>query len=231
VNIIRVYEIDFDHPPKVTISPDTVRELIEKYGTDKQIPASQTGRNALFHAAADKPLDVVRLIFSLRARDLYPQIQVNSEPYALNMFRQRVHDTWLINTCASSRCHGGPYAGDFFLHRRNLKDDRVRYTNLLILERLQLDPQWPLINYDKPEDSLIIQYGLPREAARKPHPRVENFKPAFSPSNPRLKDDAIEWIQSMMQPRPQYPVDYEPPHLAHKAPAASQPGDTGRAPR
>jgi hypothetical protein len=162
VNIIRVYEIDFDHPPRVTIAPDTVRELIEKYATNKLIPASQTGRTELFRAAADRPLDVVRLMFQIAARDLYAKVQVNSEPYALNLFRQRVHDTWLINNCATTACHGGPYAGRLFLHRKNYKDDRVRYTNLLILERLKLDPEWPLINYDKPEDSLVIQYGLPR---------------------------------------------------------------------
>ncbi len=213
VNIIRVYELDFEHPVRVTITPDTVRELIEKYGTDKLIPSTQAGRNALFRAAADRPLEIVRLMFELRAREMYPQIRVNSEPYALNLFRQRVHDTWLINTCATSRCHGGPDAGDFFLHRRNFRDERVRYTNLLILERLQLDPDWPLINYDDPEQSLIIQYGLPRDLARKPHPPVPGWKPAFSPSNRRLINDAVKWIRSMMQPRPDYPVEYEPPRL------------------
>jgi hypothetical protein len=158
-------------------------------------------------------LDVVRLMFELKARELYKDIEVKSEPYSLNMFRLRVHDTWLINNCATSKCHGGPYAGAFFLHRRNYKDDRVRYTNLLILDRLELDPEWPLVNYDKPDDSLIIQYGLPREQARKPHPRVTGWEPAFSPSNKKLQEAAVEWIQSMMVPRPDYPVQFEPPRL------------------
>jgi len=213
VNIIRVYELDFENLTRVSITPDTVRNLIEKYGTSDLIPANQTGRNAIFRAAADDPMQVVRLMFELRARDLYPQIQVNSEPHALNLFRQRVHDTWLMNNCATRACHGGPYAGSFFLHRRNYKDDRVRYTNLLILERLKLDEQWPLINYDDPERSLIIQYALPRDQSRKPHPKVTNWKPAFSPTSPRMKDDAIEWMKSMMVPRPAYPVEYEPPVL------------------
>ena len=212
VNIMRVYEIDFDHPPKITITPDTVRELVEKYGENKLVPASQTGRNAMFQAAADEPLELVRLMFELRARDMYSQIQVNSEPHAFNLFRQRVHDTWLMNNCATSRCHGGPDAGALFLHRRNYKDETVRYTNFLILERLKRDPHWPLINYEKPEDSLIIQYGLSRDdpTCRKPHPRVPNWKHAFSPTNPRMKHDAVEWIRSMMQPRPDYPVVFEP---------------------
>ena len=225
VNLIRVFEIDFDHPPRVTITPEAVRTLIEKYGTNSLIPANQTGRNALFRTAADDPLQIVRLMFELRARDLYGQVQVNSEPHALNLFRRRVHDTWLINTCATNACHGGLTAGSFFLHRRDYKDERVRFTNMLILERLKLDPEWPLINFERPEDSMIIQYAMPRDLARKPHPRVDGWKAAFSPANNRLKDEAIEWINSMMQPRPEYPVDYEPPVLGA---ARSEAGAAGK---
>jgi len=217
VNIMRVYEIDFDSPPKVVISADTIRAMLEKYGTNDLIPGSQTERTALFRA---DPLEVVRLMFGVRARDLYPQIQVLTEPKALNLFRQRVHDTWLINNCATSRCHGGPDGGRLFLYRRNFKDDRVRLTNLLILERLHLVDGWPLINYDDPELSLIIQYGMPRSMARMPHPDVKGWKPVFSQNNERLKGAAIEWIRSMMQPRPDYPIDFEPPMLQG---AATQP--------
>jgi hypothetical protein len=142
-----------------------------------------------------------------------------------------VHDTWLINNCSTTHCHGGPFAGRLFLHRRNFKDDNVRYTNLLILERLKLDPEWPLINYDKPEDSLIIQYGLPRESARKPHPRVDGWKPVFSPINQKMKGDTIEWIMAMMQPRPEYPVDYEPPKLGGDHSDKTTSPDTARPPR
>ncbi|HWB20774.1 MAG TPA: hypothetical protein VG711_10765, partial [Phycisphaerales bacterium] len=129
VNLIRVYEIDFDHPPKVAVSADTIRELLEKYGTSELIPASQTDRTALFRA---DPLEIVRLMFALRARDLYPKVQVLSEPQSLLLFKQRVHDTWLMNNCATSRCHGGVGAGRFYLNRHNYKETsgRVRYSNL-----------------------------------------------------------------------------------------------------
>jgi hypothetical protein len=219
VNLIRVYEIDFDHPPRVAISPDTIRSLIENYGTSKLIPSSQTGRTAMFRA---QPIDLVRLMFELRARDLYPQIQVSTEPNSLNLFRRRVHDTWLINNCATSRCHGGIEGAPFFLHARDYKDERVRYTNLLILERLEIDPAWPLVNYDKPEDSLILQYGLSRETSRKPHPKVPGWKPAFTDTSHALWKGSIEWIRSMMTPRPVYPVVYEPEKLARPVDADGQ---------
>ncbi len=208
VNLIRVYEIDFERPPRVAVGAETIRTLIERYGHSSLIPATQEGRTALYRA---DPVQIVRLMLDLAARDLYPQIEVVTEPYSLSLFRRRVHDAWLIPNCATSRCHGGPDAGRFFLHRRNHKDERVRYTNLLILERLELDPQWPLVNYVDPEASLIVQGGMPRDTARKPHPEVPGWKPLFGRGQQRMVRQTVDWIESMAQPRPAYPVDYRPP--------------------
>jgi hypothetical protein len=210
VNLMRVYEIDFDRPPQVAVDPATIRTMIELYGTSSVIPASERDRRALYRADS---IEIVEVLFTLKARDLYPEINVITEPFALNLFRRRVHNAWLLNTCATARCHGGVDAGRFFLHRRSHKDQRVRYTNLLILERLDVDPDWPLVNYDEPMMSLIVQYGLPRHLARRPHPDVSGWKPVFGRGGQRLLRDTVAWIESMMQPRPDYPVDYEPPRL------------------
>lgn len=207
VNLMRVYEVDFDNPPRLTVQPATVRRLFENYGTHEAVPATQSERNAMMRGDASR---IVRLMFELRARELYPEIQVGSEPHSLNLFRLRVHNTWLLNSCATSGCHGGPDAGDLYLHRANHTDERVRYTNFMILERLEVDPQWPLINYTDPEMSLIVQYGLPRESARLPHPEVRGWAPVFGRPNDRMKQETIRWIESMMQPRPVYPIDFDP---------------------
>lgn len=209
VNIIRVYEIEFERPPKMHIGPDSIREILEKYGDSNLVPSDSVGRTKLFRA---EPIQVVKLLFDLKARDLYSRIDVQTEPRALNLFRQRVHDAWLIPNCATSRCHGGLDGGRFFLHRRNHKRERVRYTNLLILERWNATER-PLIDYENPTNSLIIQYSLPRKEARFPHPDVKGYRPVFSRSNQRLLNDTIEWIQKMYKPRPRYPVSYEPPVL------------------
>ncbi len=210
VNIIRVYEIDFRKPPRMHISPETVREILEKYGASPLIPADSAGRTALFRAES---AEVVDLMFRLKARDLYSRIEVNSEPPALNLFRQRVHDAWLIPNCATSRCHGGLDGGRFFLHRRNSKSERVRYTNLLILERWN-ELEMPLVDYLDPGRSLLIQYGLPRNEARFPHPEVRGWSPVFSKGNPRLLRDAFGWMNGMFRPRSSYPVDYEAPVIS-----------------
>ncbi len=229
VNLIRVYEIDFDRPPQVAVDPATIRTMIELYGTSSVIPASERDRRSLYRA---EPIEIVEVLFTLKARDLYSEVNVITEPYALNLFRRRVHNAWLLNTCATARCHGGVDAGRFFLHRRRHKDERVRYTNLLILERLEVDPKWPLVNYDEPMMSLIVQYGLPRHLARQPHPDVSGWKPVFGRGGQRMLRDTVTWIESMMQPRPDYPVDYEPPRLGRLTESDTGPGEGAqRAPR
>ncbi|MAD78569.1 MAG: hypothetical protein CMJ51_04260 [Planctomycetaceae bacterium] len=211
VNLIRVYEIDFRAPPaRVHVSPQTIRDLLETHGSNSLIPGDSAGRTRLFRA---DPLEVVDLMFKLKAREFYPRIEVQSEPPALNLFRQRIHDGWLIPNCATSRCHGGLDAGRFFLHRRGSKSERVRYTNLLIVERWnELDQ--PLIDWENPGRSLLIQYALPRNEARFPHPDVKGWRPIFTRGNQRLLRESIRWIENMYRPRPGYPVEYEAPVIA-----------------
>jgi len=209
VNLIRVFEIDFRRPPRVSIPQRTIRTLIERNAAHPSIPATSEGRTRMFRA---DPIDLVRLMFELKARDLYSEIEVESEPYALNLFRRRVHDAWLIGNCATSRCHGGLDGGRLFLHNRNSRDERVRFTNLLILLRSELGSQ-PLVDFERPRDSLIVQHALPRTEARFPHPDVPGWKPVFTNANERLLADSLRWIESMYRPRPAYPVEYEPPDL------------------
>ena len=209
VNLIRVYEIDFNRPPKVTISADAIKELIAAHASSDLIPESEAGRTRLF---TQDPIELVKLMFDLRARDLYDRIQVDTEPHALNMFRTKVHNAWLLGNCATSRCHGGLDGGNFFLHARNGNSDSVRYTNLLILLESRFDGR-PMVDFDQPHDSLLVQHALPRSSARFPHPDVPGWKPVFDRTNERLMADCERWIASMHRPRPEYPVDFDPPSL------------------
>ncbi len=220
VNVIRVYEVDLSKPPRLEVPPQVIRDMITSYGSSALIPAGNEARNQLFNWEAPR---LLKLLFDLKARDLYPRVRVLSEPWALNLFRTRVHDAWVIPNCATSKCHGGIDAGRFFLHRRASKDERVRYTNLLILLRSKLDH--PVVDFTDPESSLLIQYALPRDQARYPHPEVPGWKPVFTGTAKGLKADTLQWIRAMYQPRPDYPVDYEPPHLD----AIDRPGRPGEA--
>lgn len=207
--MIRVLEVDMRQPPRMQSLPTLPRRIMQAYGESGRLPA---GAANLSQLESMGPAQLLALLFDLKARDLYGEIEVLSEPYALNLFRQRVHDAWLLGNCATSRCHGGLEGGRFFLHRRNHRDERVRFTNLLILLRSGWSEQ-PLVDFDRPADSLILQHALPRSEARFPHPDVPGWRPVFTNANQRLLADALRWIEQMHRPRPAYPVDYEPPEL------------------
>jgi hypothetical protein len=209
VNLIRVYEIDFKDPPRLSVKPEGIRQLILRYASSDLIPASSEQRNLLYTKPA---IEVARLMFSLRARDLYRYIEVGEDPASLARFRTRVHNSWLTANCATSRCHGGLHSGRFFLHTGNAKDQRIRYTNLLALLDFEVDGK-PMVDFEDPPSSLLVQYAMPRNMARYPHPQVNGWKPVFSKSTPQLLSDTLEWIRGMYRPRPEYPVEYRRPHL------------------
>ena len=221
VNLVRVYEIDFKDPPRMTVSPEGVRQLILRYGSSALVPADSQARNALYSKSGT---ELAHLLFDLKARDLYGYIEVDEDPASIAKFRTRVHNSWLIGNCATSRCHGGVDAGRFFLYTGNAKDQRIRYTNLLTLLNFKVDGK-PMVNFEDPPNSLLIQYALPRTTARYPHPDVKGWKPIFGNSTPQLMQDTLDWIRSMYQPRPEYPVKYIPPNL--EAPDRATPGTGG----
>ena len=209
VNIIRVYEINFNDPPKVNVSNEGIRQLILRYGSSSLIPATTQERNQLYQRSG---IELARLFFDLRARDLYRYIEVEGDPPSLAKFRTRVHNSWLIPSCGTSQCHGGVKAGRFFLYTKHAKEDRLRYTNLLELLSFKVDGR-PMVNFEDPESSLLIQYATARNQARFPHPDVKGYRPVFNQYTPQLHSDTVEWIRSMYQPRPTYPVEWTPPKL------------------
>ena len=114
VNLIRVHEIDLTNPPRVSVPRDVIEELINRHASSDLIPDTESGQTELYRAES---IDIVKMMFRLRADDLYDRIQVISEPAALKLFRERVHDSWLTNNCSTNRCHGGSDSGRLRLRR------------------------------------------------------------------------------------------------------------------
>jgi hypothetical protein len=209
VNLIRVYELDTANPPRLQVPRTLIQTMLEKYADSELIPAKSAEKNAYF---SKEPIDIVKTLFALKARELYGEIEVLGEPESLNLFRLRVHNAWLIANCATSKCHGGADAGRFFLHNRDWKDDNVRFTNLMILLRTRIDTL-PLVDPEKPTDSLIFQFALPKTEARRPHPDVRGWSPVLTSGRRGLQEDFVDWLRSMRMPRGDYPVEYTPPSL------------------
>ena len=214
VNLIKVYEVDLSNAPRLVIKRETIERLIDEYRDNEHMPRTLEGREALFRRS---PVELLELMFRIKARPLYNEVQVVGNPASMMLFRERVHRTWLLNSCATARCHGGSEAGRLMLNGRRANSDESVYTNFLIMDRFRLDDGTPLINYAEPADSPLLQMGLPEEISRRPHPpvpirgRVGRWKPTFRSERDSRFEEAVAWIRSMYQPRPDYPIDYEPP--------------------
>lgn len=212
VNLLKVYEINLDSPPRVIIPRDVVDQMLNEYAGHELLPATAEGRKLFYRKPYHEILDVM---FRLQARHLYGKIRVLSEPEAFSKFRLNVHRTWLLNGCATSQCHGGVEAGDLFLFNRGRSNENVVYTNFLILDRLRIREK-PLLDYDEPARSWLLQAGLPDNRSINPHPPIEGWRPVFRDESDPLFTKAVDWLRSMYIPRPAYPIAYDPPTIEQR---------------
>jgi hypothetical protein len=231
--LLKVYEVDLANPGRVIIPRPAIDALIARYGTNPAVPQTREGREALYKAS---PATILEVFFRAQARDLYPEIKVADLPSSLRRFRDDVNRTWLVNSCATTACHGGEQAGRLRLTDDRPSSDQTALTNMLILDRFRIKPAFrpaksdgpvelPLIDYSKPGESILLTYGLPPSDTSTPHPGagtgLKGWRPAFqSRQDPKFLS-AIKWIESMIQPRPNYPIEYAPPE--GKRPASTHP--------
>lgn len=214
INLIRVYEIDLDNPPRILIGRDVIERFMQEYAHSELIPVTREGRESFLRAPPARILDVM---FRLQARDYYPEVRVLEDPESMRLWKRNVHGAWLNNACASSRCHGGEHAGRLWLQNKHVNSDATAYTNFLILDRFRLDDGTPLINWDEPARSPLLQMALNRSVSLYPHPDVgrgqgtRGWRPVFRSTEDRRFVQAVEWIESMYRPRPDYRIDYTPP--------------------
>jgi len=213
INLIKVYEIDLSDPPRMIIERDTIKRLIEEHSNDPLIPGTVAGRDALYRMSPSRILD---LMFRVQARNLYQEVKVVDHPRSMKVFRDEVHRSLIINSCGTVRCHGGTEAGRLQFATRMPNTEPVVYTNFLILDRFKLRDGTPLINYDQPAKSPLLQLGLPREISLFKHPsapgveaRGDLWRPFFTSTDDRRFTEAVEWIKSLYRPRPEYPIVYD----------------------
>jgi hypothetical protein len=228
INIIRVFEVSLKDPPRMKIERNTVTRFMDKYvGRVVEgkgvMPNTPEGR-AVFYSK--KPAEMLDWMFGLKAREFYGEVQVLENPKSMQMFRDHVNRTWLVNSCATNNCHGGEEAGRLWLYNKRQGSDAAAYTNFLILERFKLDNGMPLISYTEPAQSPLLQMGLPRDQAVIKHPELVGankgkWRAVFRGPEDERFQEALEWIKAMYEKRPDYPVDYKAPVPQPKLPAAA----------
>lgn len=208
VNLMRVWEVDERNPPPIVIPREVMEDVIERYAGHPRIPDAAAERAEIL---GWPPAEQLRLLFALQAREFYGQVQVLEDPASIRIFRDQVHKVWLRNACATSQCHGGTEAGRLVLARTASSDPEVYYTNMYILERYRTSEGLPLLDFQQPDESLLLHMGLPRRETTTPHPLVRGWRPVFRSKEDRNYRRAAEWIDALWTPRPDYGISYDPP--------------------
>ncbi|MBX3365654.1 MAG: hypothetical protein KF866_12935 [Phycisphaeraceae bacterium] len=214
INLIKVYELDLRRPGRLVVRRETIDRMIAQYAMHELIPASREGREALYRKPA---AELVDLMFRLQARDLYGEVEVLDHPPSLRRFRDDVHREWLFRGCASNKCHGGEEAGRLWLATDQPNSDATIYTNFLVIERFRLPDGTPLINYDIPGESVLLQMALPAADSKRPHPAIREgsreipWRGVLRGTHDDRYEKTLAWIRSMYKPRHEYPIEFDPP--------------------
>lgn len=230
INLIRVFEVDTKNPPRMIVPRAAVVKFLDTYagrtaegkGT---VPATPEGRELFLR---QRPADLLGWFFALRARELYGMVQVLDNPPSMRIFRDEINRSWLTNSCATNKCHGGEAAGRLMLSNKKSGSDASAYTNFLILDRFKSSDGLGLIDYPEPARSPLLEMGLPHDQAIFKHPQVDSmsqgrWRPVFRDRNDEKFLRAVEWIRGMYPQRTGYPIDYSPPAPKAASQDAPQP--------
>lgn len=211
INLIRVYEVDLKNPPRIFISRDTLNRFLDRYAGQGPVPATKEGRDAFLRLRATRQLEA---IFAVRAREFYSEVRIAENPESFKKLRDDVLRGWVINSCATTQCHGGTQAGRLQLIPIRPGSDDAVYTNFLILDRFRTSDGLPLIDYAQPARSPLLHMALDPRVSLFQHPATDGPK-RWQPVFRNEKDDkfqrTVSWIKSMFQPRPEYPIEFTPP--------------------
>lgn len=223
INLIRVYEVNLKDPPRMFISRDTINRFLDRYAGQGSIPATKEGRDAFIRLRPSRQLEAM---FAVRAREFYSEVRIAENPESFKRLRDDVLRGWLINSCATTQCHGGAQAGRLQLIPIRPGSDDAVYSNFLILDRFRTSDGLPLIDYSQPARSPLLHMALDPRVSLFTHPATEGpkrWQPVFRSEKDDKFQRTVAWIRTMFQPRPDYPVEYTPPGESVPPPAEAQP--------
>lgn len=137
-------------------------------------------------------------------------ILIKSDPGVMREFRGRI---WPIisRSCGASKCHGGAEVrGNFKVINIAGRGDRIDYTNFLLIDGVARGSR-RLIDRSRPEESLLLEYGLPPQQARYKHP-VKLSPPPFRDRQDPAYQRVLDWLESLDGPEhPNYRLEYKAP--------------------
>ena len=213
INVIRQHELKDTDRVRVRLERNVARQFAESQG------------NITVQEFARLP-DQAKAMMILKegTKEMRPDVKIVSDPQALADFKSRVQPV-ILQGCATANCHGGANSGTFRLYAP-ADNEATTYTNFYILTQYAAKGgELRAISRARPKDSLILEYGLPRENAEADHPEVVGYTSVFRNASDPKYQQILFWLGALNPVEPQYGIDYTLPGqaTAQTQPAASQP--------
>jgi hypothetical protein len=155
--------------------------------------------------------------------NLMKDVRVENDPKGLAEFHQRVLPR-VLTGCLS--CHGatngaGGGAGGFVLYPDS-RDPTVWYTDFYILQKGVFKVHSTdmfgsglvtrrMIDRLRPENSLLLNFGLPQLVSTAPHPDAKGFTPIFHSLGDPAYLGVAKWIDDLTAIAPEYGIKYDIP--------------------
>lgn len=221
IQVIKLMEVvDNDPGIRLRMSSQTRRDLAA---------AARMNTRQFSNLSASRQLRVLR---EFGTDEMIADVEIQGDPLAVMVYKQRVQPVVLAG-CATAGCHGTAGAGDLMLFPRAEASEAATYTNFLILQRytkaVEGDGgsgifsggagQQRMIDRTRPQQSLLVQYMLPRGVADLPHPEVPGYNGVVRNASDQRIGQILAWIRGLAPFDPNYPIDYTPPGAASTQPA------------
>ncbi len=223
INLIRVYEVDLGAQPRgITIQPETLEKFFSVYRDSANQPLGRREQSQFRRKPGHEQLDA---IFSTRDRSLYAGVVIANDPPSMSEFRNRVNGPYVVNYFMK---HFGPGAkGDgpkLPLVGGRPTSVGEAYTNFYVLSGYVGAGGVPMIDRRNPAESLLLQWGLPRERATHPAPvGIDGWQPAFRDVDDPRFQQIVAWIGTLFpNPPANYGIAFNPGGAPAPAPAPAE---------
>lgn len=199
ISIIRQSEIkETDKPVRVRLDGDIKKRFVEYSNMDPR------------EFAALSDYDKAIKILNKGTPEMRKDVKILSDPASIAEFKAKVQPV-LLSGCASTACHGGANAGSFVLYSP-ADSDAVTYTNFYFLTQYTANvdsAKRKAIDRLYPANSLITQFGLPKDKSEFDHPEARGWTHVFKTEQDPRYVQIINWIgNTLIAIEPKYPEGF-----------------------
>jgi len=192
IDLIRVYEVDLkaEQDPRIRIPNDTLDDFLSKYQSDDRVPRGDSEQRAFKRADGRVQL---RLMFDLQAREFYKDVRIGGRIPAFSEWSTQ-HRRYVMPYFY--RHFGEGQVEGLKLVPRGPDGKRIEMTNFYLLTQTKINGR-RLIDRSNPDESLLLQWGLPRDEAKFPAPDIDGWRPYFKDANDRRFVELVDWVKML----------------------------------